>query len=138
MRTQVLKLIRLPTPPSFPLVSSSLRQRAVPNRTLLLRPPPPSPVWPIPQIPRASPLALSLSKHRGFHSTAPVLRDHHFDTLKFVQRLQDEGFSETQSVALMRALSDVIEERYSTYTVSCLCGVVDIATAFKISRGQWC
>lgn len=38
-------------------------------------------------------------------------KDHHFDTLKFVQRLQEEGFSEEQSVALMRALSDVIEER---------------------------
>ena len=40
------------------------------------------------------------------------LRDHHFDTLKFVQRLQEEGFSEEQSVALMRAMSDVIEERF--------------------------
>lgn len=39
-------------------------------------------------------------------------KDHHFDTLKFVQRLQEEGFSEEQSVALMRALSDVIEERF--------------------------
>jgi hypothetical protein len=38
-------------------------------------------------------------------------KDHHFDTLKFVQKLQEEGFSEEQSVALMRALSDVIEER---------------------------
>lgn len=39
-------------------------------------------------------------------------KDHHFDTLKFVQKLQDEGFSEEQSVALMQALSGVIEERY--------------------------
>lgn len=43
---------------------------------------------------------------------ARKLKDHHFDTLKFVQRLQEEGFSEEQSVALMRAMSDVIEERF--------------------------
>lgn len=110
MRTQVLKLIRLPPPPSFLLASSPLQQRAVFNRPLLLHPLPP--VWPVLQFPRTIPLALSLSKSQGFHSTAPVLRDHHFDTLKFVQRLQEEGFSEAQSVALMSALSDVIEERY--------------------------
>jgi hypothetical protein len=38
-------------------------------------------------------------------------RDHHFDTLKFVQRLKDEGFTEEQSVAVMKVLADVIEER---------------------------
>ncbi|RPB12076.1 DUF1640-domain-containing protein [Morchella conica CCBAS932] len=43
-------------------------------------------------------------------------KDHHFDTLKFVQRLQEEGFSEEQSVALMRALSDVIEESIQNLT----------------------
>jgi hypothetical protein len=37
-------------------------------------------------------------------------RDHHFDTLKFVQRLE-EGFTEEQSVAMMKVLNDVIEER---------------------------
>jgi hypothetical protein len=40
-------------------------------------------------------------------------KDHHFDTLKFVQRLKDEGFTEEQAVAMMRVLSDVIEERYA-------------------------
>lgn len=110
MRTQVLKLIRLPPPPSSPL-----RQRAVFNRTLLLHPPPP--VWPILKFPRTIPLTRSSPESRGFHSTAPVLRDHHFDTLKFVQRLQEEGFSEAQSVALMSALSDVIEERYCLYGI---------------------
>jgi predicted DsbA family dithiol-disulfide isomerase len=49
--------------------------------------------------------------HRAFHATAPQYRDHHFDTLKFVQRLQEEGFTEAQSVAMMKVLSDVIEER---------------------------
>lgn len=47
----------------------------------------------------------------AFHTTAPRPRDHHFDTLKFVQRLQSEGFTEDQSVAMMKVLNDVIEER---------------------------
>lgn len=49
---------------------------------------------------------------RAFHATARQSKEHHFDTLKFVQRLQEEGFSEKQAVAMMRVLSDVIEERY--------------------------
>lgn len=49
---------------------------------------------------------------RVFHATARRSRDHHFDTLKFVQRLQEEGFTEAQSVAMMKVLSDVIEERF--------------------------
>jgi len=49
---------------------------------------------------------------RAFHATTPRGRDHHFDTLKFVQRLQEEGFTEPQAVAMMKVLSDVIEERY--------------------------
>lgn len=53
----------------------------------------------------------TLPTRRAFHATAPQSRDHHFDTLKFVQRLKDEGFSEEQSVAMMKVLSDVIEER---------------------------
>ena len=52
------------------------------------------------------------SHHRAFHATARQARDHHFDTLKFVQRLQEEGFTEAQSVAMMKVLSDVIEERF--------------------------
>jgi predicted DsbA family dithiol-disulfide isomerase len=49
---------------------------------------------------------------RAFHATARRARDHHFDTLKFVQRLQEEGFTEAQAVAMMKVLSDVIEERF--------------------------
>jgi hypothetical protein len=52
--------------------------------------------------------------HRVFHATARQSRDHHFDTLKFVQRLQEEGFTEAQSVAMMKVLSDVIEERFDS------------------------
>ncbi|KAF5026302.1 hypothetical protein F66182_1624 [Fusarium sp. NRRL 66182] len=48
---------------------------------------------------------------RAFHATALRQRDHHFDTLKFVKRLQGEGFTEEQSVAMMKVLNDVIEER---------------------------
>lgn len=48
---------------------------------------------------------------RAFHATAVRQRDHHFDTLKFVKRLQSEGFTEEQSVAMMKVLNDVIEER---------------------------
>ena len=48
---------------------------------------------------------------RSFHASAARRRDHHFDTLKFVQRLQEDGFTEEQSVAMMKVLNDVIEER---------------------------
>ena len=53
---------------------------------------------------------------RAFHATAPRGRDHHFDTLKFVQRLKDEGFSEEQAVAMMRVLNDVIQESIQNLT----------------------
>ena len=48
---------------------------------------------------------------RIFSTTVPQARDHHFDTLKFVQRFQDEGFSEEQAAAMMKVLGDVVEER---------------------------
>lgn len=47
---------------------------------------------------------------RPFSITPLLLRDHHFDTLKCVQRLKAEGFSEEQAKAMMLVLSDVIEE----------------------------
>lgn len=53
---------------------------------------------------------------RAFHATATRSRDHHFDTLKFVQKMKDEGFSEEQAVATMRVLSDVIEESIQNLT----------------------
>jgi hypothetical protein len=55
---------------------------------------------------------------RSLHATAKQCRDHHFDTLKFVQRLKEEGFTEAQSVAMMKVLSDVIEERCYTECVA--------------------
>jgi hypothetical protein len=67
------------------------------------------------QFPSASRVAFGQSK-RHFSATTQRNRDHHFDTLKFVQRLQDEGFTEEQAVAMMKVLSDVVEERYGTGT----------------------
>ena len=56
------------------------------------------------------------SSRRPFHSSKALYRDHHFDTLKFVQRLKDEGVSEEQAKAMMRVLSDVIEESIQNLT----------------------
>jgi len=53
---------------------------------------------------------------KAFSTTAARQKDHHFDTLKFVQRLKDEGFSEEQAVAMMRVLNDVIEESIQNLT----------------------
>ncbi|PSK55240.1 14-3-3 protein [Elsinoe australis] len=55
-------------------------------------------------------------QQRWFSATSRRARDHHFDTLKFVQRLQEEGFSEEQSVALMKILGDVVEESIANLT----------------------
>ncbi|TQS34771.1 hypothetical protein Golomagni_04834 [Golovinomyces magnicellulatus] len=51
-----------------------------------------------------------------FHTSFRRPRDHHFDTLRFVQRLQEEGFTQEQSVAMMKVLSDVIEESIQNLT----------------------
>lgn len=53
---------------------------------------------------------------RAFHASPVSRRDHHFDTLKIVQRLKGEGFSEEQAVALMRVLNNVIEESIQNLT----------------------
>ncbi len=53
---------------------------------------------------------------RAFSLSRSHQKDHHFDTLKFVQRLKDEGFSEEQAVAMMRVLNAVIEESIQNLT----------------------
>lgn len=53
---------------------------------------------------------------RAFHVTPARPREHHFDTLKFVKRLQAEGFSEEQAVAMMRVLNDIIQESIQNLT----------------------
>ncbi|KAI4202867.1 MAG: hypothetical protein LQ350_002238 [Teloschistes chrysophthalmus] len=66
----------------------------------------------------ANPLraAYRLLQQKPFSTTSYLFRDHHFDTLKLVQRLKDEGFSEEQSKAMMLVLSDVIEESIQNLT----------------------
>jgi hypothetical protein len=54
---------------------------------------------------------LASIQHRAFSRSTALARDHYFDTLKFVQLLKDEGFTEDQAVAMMKVLGDVIEER---------------------------
>lgn len=63
-----------------------------------------------------TPLSFREVACRGFATAQRYHRDHHFDTLKFVQRLKDEGFSEEQSKAMMLVLSDVIEESIQNLT----------------------
>ncbi|KAI9674497.1 MAG: hypothetical protein M1817_001835 [Caeruleum heppii] len=64
----------------------------------------------------SSPTSPFRTSRRSFHATPLLSKDHHFDTLKFVQRLRGEGFSEEQAVAMMRVLSDVIEESIQNLT----------------------
>jgi hypothetical protein len=67
--------------------------------------------WPKTSSHYASGYASALELRRNFSATARQSKDHHFDTLKFVQRLKEEGFTEEQAEGMMRVLSDVIEER---------------------------
>lgn len=57
-----------------------------------------------------------VASSRSFHTTPAPRRDHHFDTLKFVKKLEAQGFSEEQSVAMMKVLNDVIEESIQNLT----------------------
>jgi len=56
------------------------------------------------------------SARRAFRTSTVMTRDHHFDTLKFVQRLKNEGFSEEQAMATMKVLDDVIQESIQNLT----------------------
>lgn len=53
---------------------------------------------------------------RTFATTRSNQKSHHFDTLKFVQRLKAEGFNEAQATAMMRVLNSVIEESIQNLT----------------------
>lgn len=89
---------------------------------------------------RASPPCFSQNQGRPFSTTPSRQRDHHFDTLRFVQRLQEEGFTEEQAVAMMKVLNDVIEERYPPCPPSLLQPhVVNLvpSTASKTSPVPW-
>ncbi|KAJ4984458.1 duf1640 domain-containing protein [Stagonosporopsis vannaccii] len=58
----------------------------------------------------------AVESRRSFSVTAPQLKDHHFDTLKFIQRLKEEGFTDEQAEGMMRVLGDVIEESIQNLT----------------------
>jgi alkylhydroperoxidase family enzyme len=60
---------------------------------------------------------VSKPKRRAFSQTTSLSKDHHFDTLKVVEKLKEEGFTEEQAMSLMRVLNDVIEERYALSVV---------------------
>ncbi|KAB2572226.1 uncharacterized protein LTHEOB_11980 [Lasiodiplodia theobromae] len=79
------------------------------------RAPPPSSAT-LRQTARERQEGLSVTARRAFSATAARPKDHHFDTLKFVQRLKDEGLTEEQAVAMMKVLSDVIEESIQNLT----------------------
>ncbi|KAH7401826.1 hypothetical protein DE146DRAFT_442253 [Phaeosphaeria sp. MPI-PUGE-AT-0046c] len=72
--------------------------------------------WQRPSLHSTTSYLSSLNSSRHFSATTPQLRDHHFDTLKFVQRLKDEGFTEEQAEGMMRVLGDVIEESIQNLT----------------------
>lgn len=64
---------------------------------------------------------------RAFHSTPSRQRDHHFDTLRFVQRLKGEGFTEEQAAAMMKVLNDVIQERCAP-PLPCISRILSLTT----------
>lgn len=94
-----------------PLITSSLSRQPSASTTLV---PTESLHNPI----RHNGVYVAAFKHaqRAFHATPVRPRDHHFDTLKFVKRLQAEGFSEEQAVAMMRVLNDIIQESIQNLT----------------------
>ncbi|KAI1302809.1 hypothetical protein EDD11_005504 [Mortierella claussenii] len=56
---------------------------------------------------------------RQFSTSGPVLDDgsgHHFDTHRFVEKLEREGFSRQQSEAIMNALDEVVSESMNNLT----------------------
>ena len=48
----------------------------------------------------------------NYHYTAPMFQQY-FDTNKFVQKLETEGFSRQQGEAIMESLAEVMNERYA-------------------------
>lgn len=83
----------------------------------------------------------TVASQKSRFSTAPHWgRDHHFDTLKVVQRLMDEGFSEEQSRAMMLVLSDVIEESIQNLTRTMVLreGTVFYLLSFPPLPGIYC
>lgn len=55
------------------------------------------------------------SLRRHLHARSP-LRNFHFDTHHFVQRLEREGLSRAQSEGIMAAMADVVDESIRNLT----------------------
>ncbi len=100
---------------SYPL-EPARHDSYTPYKPSISRPIYPSPLRPAAPSGLLPTLFCRLTFHKPFSTTVALHRDHHFDTLKFVQRLKDEGFSEEQSKAMMLVLSDVIEESIQNLT----------------------
>ncbi|KAG0066943.1 hypothetical protein BGZ89_006717 [Linnemannia elongata] len=60
----------------------------------------------------------SIESIRIFSTTTPVQDDsgHHFDTHRFVEKLEREGFTRQQSEAIMNALDEVVTESMDNLT----------------------
>lgn len=98
------------------LIQPQRTARYLSTSTILPERSPISPIWHTQRRNSSSPLntCSTLTQRRNFTNTSIRQRDHHFDTLKLVQRLRDDGFTEEQASATMKVLGDVIEERCQT------------------------
>ncbi|KAG0314213.1 hypothetical protein BGZ99_008292 [Dissophora globulifera] len=63
-------------------------------------------------------MPLRLTQIRPFSASGPALDDsgHHFDTHRFVEKLEREGFTRQQSEAIMNALDEVVTESMDNLT----------------------
>ncbi|KAF9947132.1 hypothetical protein BGZ65_009098, partial [Modicella reniformis] len=62
--------------------------------------------------------AIRLSQVRPFSTSGPAMDDsgYHFDTHRFVEKLESEGFTRQQSETIMNALDEVITESMNNLT----------------------
>ncbi|MBE3044197.1 hypothetical protein IMZ48_16825 [Candidatus Bathyarchaeota archaeon] len=101
------------TSPDTDMATALPRLGVLPRRALLANASPRALCAAQPRIPLAG-LAPAPQRPASlrFHTSAPRCRDgQHFDTLRFVHRLKEEGLTEEQAAALMRILNDTMEER---------------------------
>lgn len=80
------------------------------------------------------PKRLWATQTAAFHASRRLLAsEQHFDTFGFVQRLEAEGFNNSQSEAIMRALAEVIEESMENLKKN----VVTKAEQEKVRCNSW-
>lgn len=95
---------RLPTPAQRTTATTAFARTAWASRRNVVK------------LPSSSALLQPTLIHRTFSASASHSKDHHFDTLKFVQRLESSGFTREQSTSIMRVLASVIEESIQNLT----------------------